>query len=229
MFAGPPCFNQRSYAHWDDYAEYLVDMRSAIENCRDLLKPGSVLVWHIASDSSTHHDLTSRHSCLLERSGLTYLDTIAWLKTTANYSSRRNVHIRRNRYYYPAFQWEALLVFQKPKGDMPKMTREGAAYMANHQTNVWEIPAVTRQRELFGHPAVCPVEIPYRCLQAYTRKADVVFEPFGGSGTTLIAAEKASRKAFVIEQQPLYCDVIVRRWQNLTGRKAERLAEHVAH
>lgn len=79
--------------------------------------------------------------------------------------------------------------------------------------------------ERFGHPAVCPVEIPYRSIQAYTGGRASVFEPFGGSGTTLIAAEKASRRAYVMEFNPAYCDVIVKRWETLTGDKAVRITD----
>ena len=50
-----------------------------------------------------------------------------------------------------------------------------------------------------------------------------VFEPFGGSGTTLIAAEKASRTAYVMERNPAYCDAIVRRWETLTGGNGIRI------
>jgi site-specific DNA-methyltransferase (adenine-specific) len=221
VIAGPPYFNQREYAHWEEYQSYLLDMGKIIENCHDVLEDGGVLVWNIANECSSHRDHTSHHSMLLEQSGLRYLDTIIWAKRGANYAIPRNFHIRRNRYYYPALQWEALLVFQKP-GSMPKMTHEGAEYMSKHHTNVWDIPAVTNQLETYGHPAVCPVEIPYRCLQAYTGSDASVFEPFGGSGTTLIAAEKASRRAFVMERNPVYCDLIVRRWQDLTGEKANR-------
>jgi DNA modification methylase len=125
----------------------------------------------------------------------------------------------RNSCYYPALEWEALLVYQKA-GNMPKMTREGRNYLSRYHTDVWEIPAVTNQVEQYGHPAVCPVEIPFRSIQAYTGSQGSLFDPFGGSGTTLIAAEKASRKAYVMELNPAYCDVIIKRWERLTGNKA---------
>ena len=48
---------------------------------------------------------------------------------------------------------------------------------------------------------------------------------FGGSGSTLIAAEQAERRAFLMELDPLYCDVIVQRWEQFTGRKAERISD----
>jgi len=95
--------------------------------------------------------------------------------------------------------------------------------MSKHDTDVWQIPAVHRQLELYGHPAVCPVEIPYRSLQSYTGSRGAVFEPFGGSGTTLIAAEKAHRQAYLMEWHPAYCDMIVRRWEALTGERAVQI------
>jgi site-specific DNA-methyltransferase (adenine-specific) len=223
VFGGPPYFNQRVYAHWGEYQAYLTDMRRIIENFRDVLKDGAVCVWNIANGCSTHHDHVSHHSRLLEESCFQYVDTIIWKKTGANYAVPRNFHILRNGYYYPALEWEALLVYQKP-GQMPKMTRQGQNYMSKYHTDVWEIPAVTNQMERYGHPAVCPVEIPYRSIQAYTGSGDRIFEPFGGSGTTLIAAEKASRRAYVIERNPAYCDVILKRWETLTGGRAVRIA-----
>jgi len=224
VFGGSPYFNQRTYSHWDEYTAYLEDMKKIIQNCHDILKDGTVCVWNIANGCSTHHDHVSHHSRLFEENGFQYLDNIIWKKTGANYAIPRNFHILRNSCYYPALEWEALLVYQKP-GDMPKMTREGRDYMSRYHTDVWEIPAVTNQMEQFGHPAVCPVEIPYRSMQAYSGSGASIFEPFGGSGTTLIAAEKASRRAYLMELNPAYCDVIVNRWENLTGEEAVRIAD----
>lgn len=219
IFGGPPYYNQRDYSHWEEYSDYLKDMHKIIRNCQGILKAGGVCVWNIANGCSTHHDHISHHSRLFEENGFQYLDSIIWKKTGANYTIPRNFHIQRNSCYYPALGWEALLVYQKP-GNMPKMTREGRDYMLKYHTDVWEIPAVTNQLEQFGHPAVCPVEIPFRSMQAYSGSEASVFEPFGGSGTTLIAAEKASRKAYLMELNPVYCDVIIKRWENLTGNKA---------
>lgn len=224
VFASPPCFNQKLYAQWQKYEAYLADMRKVVHNSRRLLKDGAVAVWHVANDSSSNHDLTGHHSELLENSGLIYVDTIAWIKSRANYSTRRNTHIRRNRYYYPAFQWEALLVFRDPHGKMPKMTHEGARYMANYHTNVWQLSPMANQIALFGHPAVSPVELPYRAIQAYTGSEALVFEPFGGSGTTLIAAEKAGRTAFLVERIPAYCDQVIKRWETMTQQQAKLLS-----
>ena len=64
----------------------------------------------------------------------------------------------------------------------------------------------------------------YRSMLAYSGEEATVFEPFGGSGTTLIAAEKAGRRAFLMEQHPAYCDIIVKRWEAFTGKSANRVS-----
>lgn len=223
IFGGPPYFNLRSYSQWDDLESYLDAMRLVMMNCSSLLDEGGVLVWQIGNLSSEHIDLMSRHSLILEGAGLSYLDTIIWLKNGANFSVLRNAHISRNRIYYPTFQWEALLVFQK-SGPMPRMTRDGAKYMSDFQSNVWEIAPVRNRLKNYGHPDSCPVEIPYRCIQAYTGKNGLVFDPFGGSGTTLIGAEKAKRRALLIEINPDYCDIIIDRWEKVSGNKAKKIS-----
>jgi DNA modification methylase len=217
VFAGPPCFNQRGLGNWETLGAYNRDMETVMRSCKKLLKDGAVLVWHIENASSENHDLAAEHSRMLSKTGFCYLDTLAYVKTTPNYGTPRSKHIKQSGHYYPAFQWEALLVFQKP-GDMPRMTPEGMSYMSTYHSNVWEIPNVINT---LGHPAACPVEIPYRCLQAYTRAGATVLDPFGGSGTTLIAAEKAGRRGFLLEKNPAFCDVIVQRWENMTGKKAK--------
>jgi DNA modification methylase len=98
----------------------------------------------------------------------------------------------------------------------------------NSEDDIPAIPEESRTRlgdlVQLGHPAVSPVELPYRAIQAYTGSEAVVFEPFGGSGTTLIAAEKAGRKALVVERMPSYCDQIIRRWEMMTREEAKLLS-----
>jgi DNA modification methylase len=70
------------------------------------------------------------------------------------------------------------------------------------------------------HPAMFPVELPEEYINAMTDEGDCVYEPFGGSGTTMIACEKTGREARLMELDPKYVDVIVRRWQEFTGKQA---------
>ena len=68
-----------------------------------------------------------------------------------------------------------------------------------------------------------PPELVERCLRNSTRRGDLVLDPFAGSCSTLAACESSGRAARLIELDPRYCDVIVGRWEGLTGRRAERV------
>lgn len=70
------------------------------------------------------------------------------------------------------------------------------------------------------HPAVFPVEFPEEYIKAMTDEKDIVLEPFAGSGTTAIACERTGRTCYMMEIDPIYCDMIVKRWQDFTGKKA---------
>ncbi len=88
---------------------------------------------------------------------------------------------------------------------------------ARDQGDVWNINRPTKN-DL--HPTMKPVSLVERAIQNSSRKGDLVFDPFGGSGTTLIAAENTGRKATLLELDPKYVDVIVERWQQFTGQTA---------
>ena len=87
------------------------------------------------------------------------------------------------------------------------------------QGDVWNIKK-PQKNDL--HPTMKPVELVERALRNSSRPGDTVLDPFGGSGTTLIAAEKSGRKTRMIELDPKYCDVIVRRWQDWSAQAALR-------
>jgi len=87
------------------------------------------------------------------------------------------------------------------------------------QGDVWNIKK-PQKNDL--HPTMKPVELVERAIRNSSRPGNVVLDPFGGSGTTLIAAEKSGRLARLIELDPKYVDVIVRRWQGWTGKQATR-------
>lgn len=93
------------------------------------------------------------------------------------------------------------------------------------QSDVWQIKK-PHKNDL--HPTMKPVELVERAIRNSSRPGNVVLDPFGGSGTTLIAAEKSGRLARLIELDPKYVDVIVRRWQDWTGKQATRESDGVA-
>ncbi|MCZ2098810.1 MAG: ParB N-terminal domain-containing protein [Anaerolineae bacterium] len=104
--------------------------------------------------------------------------------------------------------------------------REGAAHVflgPNNAVDVWPIKKVNPQSMI--HLTEKPVELAVRAMQYSSRAGENVLDLFGGSGSTLIAAEQTGRRAFLMELDPLYADVIVQRWEKFTGRKAERISD----
>ncbi len=87
------------------------------------------------------------------------------------------------------------------------------------QTTVWEIDRPTRNAE---HPTMKPVALVATAVANSSRPGEVVLDPFGGSGSTLIACEQLGRSARLLELDPRYCDVIVGRWEEVTGHQAVR-------
>jgi len=103
--------------------------------------------------------------------------------------------------------------------------REGAGHKffgPNNATDLWHVKKVNPQSMV--HLTEKPVELAVRSIQYSSRPGENVLDLFGGSGSTLIAAEQTDRHAFLMEIDPAYCDVIVQRWEEFTGGKAERVA-----
>lgn len=85
------------------------------------------------------------------------------------------------------------------------------------EKTVWELKKEARNDY---HPTQKPVELPERAITNSSKKGQIILDLFGGSGSTLIACEKTERQARLMELDPRYCDVIVKRWQDFTGKKA---------
>jgi len=111
--------------------------------------------------------------------------------------------------------WEPILIVGRPN-------------VQSLRTDV--IECMTERETLGGkslrdfHSCPKPVRLYAQIMEAFTKKGAAIHEPFCGSGTTLIAAEQLGRTCYGMEISPAYCDVIVKRWETLTGRKAERLS-----
>jgi DNA modification methylase len=103
--------------------------------------------------------------------------------------------------------------------------REGAAHRffgPNNVTDLWHVKKINPNAMI--HLTEKPVELAVRAMQYSSRAGENVLDLFGGSGSTLIAAEQTGRRAFLMELDPPYCDVIVQRWEKFAGRKAERIS-----
>lgn len=117
------------------------------------------------------------------------------------------------------------LIFVFKAGTAEHTNSFGLGETGRYRTNVWDYAGIssispTRSDELAMHPTVKPVAMIADAIRDCSRRGEIVLDAFGGSGSTLIAAEKTGRRARLIEFDPLYCDTIVRRWEQLTGKHA---------
>lgn len=99
-------------------------------------------------------------------------------------------------------------------------------YGASEVSDVWRVKKVNPQAMV--HLTEKPVELAFRAIRCSSRPGENVLDLFGGSGSTLIAAQQTGRHAFLMELDPLYCDVIVRRFEQFTGLKAKRIGNSPA-
>lgn len=121
-------------------------------------------------------------------------------------------------------QHELIAVFKH--GSRPHVNNIELGRHGRNRSNWWPYASgpgfsAKRQEELSWHPTVKPLALVHDALLDASRRDDLVLDPFGGAGTTLIAAEQAGRQARMIELDPYYCDVIIRRFEGLTGVAAK--------
>ena len=137
----------------------------------------------------------------LRRAGFHWSSTIIWAKDSL-VLSRKDYHTQYEPIWYG---WNA---------SGPRLVE----LKDRKQSDVWQV-ARPKRSEL--HPTTKPIELIARALQNSSKRGDILLEPFGGSGSHLIAAEQTNRRCRAMELDPKYCDVIINRWENLTGQKAE--------
>ena len=117
------------------------------------------------------------------------------------------------------------LVFVYKVGTAPHTNTFGLGDSGRYRTNVWDYAGISsmgsdRAEQLAMHPTVKPTAMVADAIRDCSKRGDIVLDGFGGSGTTLIAAETCGRAARLIEYDPHYCDVIIRRFERLTGKQA---------
>lgn len=234
------------YGVGKDYEEKGIEpwretMTSVIENVTEF---ANIVVWNLGdlySTSSQFIEPTSFYSCeMFGEHGFKPIWIRIWKKQGMNFGVSP-YHLVTNKpvqqyEYISAFKNEELPYDAEEYADdyywwlsayansqhkfVKRLTREEAKKWG--YAGVWEINTVKANKE---HPAMFPVELPWRCIKMHSDKGDVVLEPFCGSGTTIIACEELGRKCYAIERDPKYCDVTINRWEKFTGQKAVILNE----
>lgn len=176
-------------------ADFLMSLlKLSFTQALEHLDPGSAFyIWHPDGLQA----LTFRQAC--SDSGLHVRQCLVWVKPSAPIS-RQDYHWRHEPCLY---------------GWTPGASHHW--YADQKQTTVLEYPRPTRSEE---HPTMKPVSLFGYCIQNSTRQDAIVYDPFAGSGTTVIACEQLKRSAYCVELDSGYADVIVRRWESQTGQKA---------
>lgn len=141
----------------------------------------------------------------LDDAGLEQRSMIIWSKNNAQFMTGAQY---KNKH-------EPLLYMHR-KGKKPYW------YGPNNEVTIWEVDRSPRND---FHPTQKPVELVERILDNSSKPGDAVLDLFGGSGSTLVGCEAQGRISYTMELNPVYCDVIVARWENLTGKKAQRVGE----
>jgi DNA modification methylase len=121
------------------------------------------------------------------------------------------------------------LVFVWKSGTAPHINNFELGQQGRTRTNVWEYPGITspgaaRLEQLSMHPTVKPVALVADAIKDCSKRGGIVLDPFLGSGTTVIAAERTGRRGRGIEIDPVYVDVTIKRWQTYTGKAAKLVA-----
>jgi DNA modification methylase len=137
---------------------------------------------------------------MMQKAGLKARHVLIWKKNQPTFSMGRLDY---------DYQHEPILLTWVKRHKRPMQ--------GSHKTSIWEID---KPRKSADHPTMKPVALYANAFLNNSDHGDIAYEPYAGSGTAVVAAEQLSRRCYGMEISPQYCDVIVRRWQNLTGRTA---------
>lgn len=107
--------------------------------------------------------------------------------------------------------------FNPEKASKQELQEFARAVLSAFDSDVWDFRKPGRNE---FHPTMKPVPLMGKSIHNSTRRGDTVFDPFGGSGSTLLACEQSGRRCITMEIDPKYCDVILERWETETGKKA---------
>jgi DNA modification methylase len=243
IFTSPPYYNARpEYTDYVTYEEYQLKIRKIIQNAHRVLAEGCFFVMNVSpvlvrrtsrSEASRRIAVPFDMHRLFIEEGYDFIDDIIWEKPEgagwATGRGRRFAADRNPLQYKPVPVTEYLLVYRKhtdklidwnirahPNKETVKASKVGDDY---DRTNIWKITPSHDPR----HPAIFPVELAERVIKRYSRKGDVVLDPFAGIGTVGKAAHKLDRRFVLIEIEPKYVAIIEQEANRWMGEKAKTI------
>jgi DNA modification methylase len=171
----------------DEYLKFLDEIKDSFYT---ILKSKGIVCWNIMYNNNSRQSFIKNVNRFIE-SGLLLTETIIWKKNAIPLSKGLS----------RAFEF--IFIFQKDELDFSYQDKHA------YNENVWEISNAKTQIE--SHKACFPVELPSNGIKLFTKENMILFEPFTGSGTTMVASHQLKRKCYGMELDPKYCDVIVKR------------------
>ena len=223
IFTSPPYnMSSKMYENYEDNLEsrkYIDFNLNVVKLWTNYLK--GFLFWNISYNKNSRWEFIEILYKIVKETGLKFMELIVWDKGHGMPITSKEMLTR---------QYEDILMVGNEEAISEDMelyylgTTDKKAYF-NKKTgkgisNYWRIS--TENTQLDNHKACFPLELPAKAIELTTNRDDIIIDCFGGSGTTLIAAEKTDRKCYTMELDPVYCDVIIKRWEKLTGKKAKK-------
>ncbi len=220
-------------ASWPGYEAFL---RGVLDQAIPRMRGGRLLAWNIGASPKTHH--ARQHLLLEDVYGLTYYRQMVWRKIGVPvplwFNTVRHPLARR---FTPNYTHEIVLLFSKGKielgglVDVDMLCENDVFEVAQNMATV-DLPAGTQRtgvhsglerRSKKAHPAAFPERIPAMFITHLTEAGELVYEPFLGSGTTIVACERLCRRCAALEISPAYCALSIQRWADMTGGRPELL------
>lgn len=232
VFTSPPYYNAKpEYAEYSTYEEYLELMRKVIRASHRVLSEGRFFVLNVSpvllrrasrNESSKRIAVPFDFHRLFIEEGFDFVDDIHWVKPEgAGWAFGRGRRFSADRnplQYKPVPVTEYVLVYRKHTDRLidwnirnhhdEQLVKESKVEDGYEVTNLWKI----NPSRFKGHPATFPVELAEKVIKYYSFKNDVVLDPFGGSGTTGLAALNLNRQFVMIEREAEYIEVMKKRF-----------------
>lgn len=227
VFTSPPYYNAKpEYAKWNSYEEYLAFLTNTFRAVKFVLRCGCPFVLNVScvieprlsrQYESVRYPIPFDCVQTLKDIGMTFIDDIIWQKPDgASNRARTFANIRRPVSYKPFTVTEYLLVFRDSSSGLiddvirrhtEQQISDSLVEDGYERTNVWAISPTHNDL----HPAPFPLELATKVIQYYSFKDDVVFDPFIGSGTTAIAADRLGRNFYGCDISSEYVELAQKR------------------
>lgn len=181
--------------------DYIMFCLTVLDNIEKFSKDYSTIIWNTSYNANSRNEYGK--ILFNDNNPFTVKETIIWDKGHGFPSASKGIFSRRCELIY--------------------VLSRGEKYFTNQGNdevwfNFWQISSLNSQ--IKEHNACFPINLPLKAIECFAEDNFIIFDPFAGTGTTLMACENTGNISYNIELEPKYCDIIINRWQDMTGKKA---------